>query len=183
MSDDILLYTIQPQVVWDTLRKEGAVRVDSWRTDPDFVAAYHWLKLQMKKRVRGYRGGDLFWAWVEKPPFEEYYHYGKPGEPMVCLELLIPECRALVSDFYLWHFVLNEWYLSTDEMEFERFGRRNISSSLRRERSKSWEKVFDLTLAERYPEWLGGDVCAQATFEYFCRREVKSVEYFASGTK
>lgn len=184
MVEELLrLYTIQPQALWDTLQKEGITRVDSWRTEKDFSQAYQWLKLQMKKRVRGYRGGDLFWAWAEKPPFEEYYQWGNPGEPKVCLELLIPKKRVLLSDFDLWHHVLNGWYLCLSEKESERLWKRKMTSSFRREQSKSWEKIFDLTLADKYLDWLGGNVRVQATFEYFRRDEVVSVEYFESGIK
>jgi hypothetical protein len=115
--------------------------------------------------------------------FEDYYLWGKPGEHKVCLELLIPARRALLSDFDLWHCVLNGWDLTLTEKEFDNIGRRKMSSSYRRERSKSWEKIFDLTLTDKYIDWLGGNVQVQATFEYFCQDEVISVEYFDARMK
>lgn len=172
------LYTIQPQDVWEKLQTNGVVRVDSWMTDSDFAEAYHWLKLQMRKRIYGYSGGDLFWAWVEKPPYEEYFMGGKFGQPLVCLEVEISSDRVLLSDYESWHFVLMNSYLSRSEKEFDNFARRKMSSDLRKEISKSWEKIFGVNRTQGGSGWLSEEVLLQATFEYLKRSDVRNVEYF-----
>jgi hypothetical protein len=67
------------------------------------------------------------------------------GTPAVRIELEIEDARVLRSDFELWHYVLNGWFLPQslpDEQQFDaRPDRRRIEPS--------WQRVFDLEWRDR----------------------------------
>jgi hypothetical protein len=101
----------------------GVLRADPalvWEESP-WVASYAWMAKQMRQRLGEPPAGVLLpvWAWNA--------HYGATKKPDLrgwafsgyddwLVELEIPKERVLVSDFQLWHFVLNGWYLPfTDE--------------------------------------------------------------------
>ena len=50
----MILWTIQPMVVWNMIRETGFYRCDpkqSSMPEPEFVEKYEWLIGQMKKRI------------------------------------------------------------------------------------------------------------------------------------
>jgi len=67
------------------------------------------------------------------------------GETGVRIELEIDATRILQSDFELWHYVMNGWYLPeslADERAFDaRPDRRRIEPS--------WRRIFDLARCHR----------------------------------
>jgi hypothetical protein len=176
----IKLYTIHPVVVLETLERETCLRGKASLADEDFFDAYHWLMLQMSKRIPDYRGGTPLFAWVEKPPFNEYREYVPAGGLGVCLEINIPRERILLSDFHLWHCVLNNWHLGLTNKEEERWERNRSTKQHRQAMKKSWDRIFDLSLTSS-SQGFGVKNPVQATFEYFRFNEVVSVEYFIGG--
>ncbi|MEE5988217.1 DUF3841 domain-containing protein [Ligilactobacillus equi] len=86
--------------------------------DRDFIPHYQWMVKQMDRRLINHpKGLDYpLWAWCKqngkhaKPDFRDpsNYYY----DQTVCLELEIPAEEVLLSDYDLWHFVLNNIYLS-----------------------------------------------------------------------
>jgi hypothetical protein len=72
---------------------------------------------------------------------------------------------VLLSDFDLWHYVLNYWHLPRSEKEGEEFEKKLIRAGLsvygcshekplphaafRREVERSWEHIFDLSWTDR----------------------------------
>ena len=80
-----------------------------------------------------------------------------PGEKAYRIEFEIDDDQVLLSDFELWHYVLNYWYLSASMAEGEAFDARleekgflmtsehplpdqYLDAAIR----KSWERIFDL---------------------------------------
>ena len=60
------------------------------------------------------------WAWYQwegsrRKPDLRASGYLPKGEPGVRLELRVADDRVLLSDFDLWHYVLNYWYLPKSE--------------------------------------------------------------------
>ena len=108
---------------------------------------------------------DLGMAAVGEPCPTEAGPSGRraPAErdPRRPVELQVQDDCVLLSDFDLWHYVLNYWYLPRTENEGEAFERRLARAGLspvgcnhgnpphsarfRREIEKSWERIFDLS--------------------------------------
>lgn len=58
------------------------------------------------------------WAWhlwegSSNRPDMRKSSYAPRGTPIVRIKLDIPENEILLSDFDLWHYVLNHWYLAS----------------------------------------------------------------------
>lgn len=80
----------------------------------------------MKKRIGPPPAGAryLAWAWYaqngkhNKPDLRsERWGYGPGNEQYACIELEIPDDLALLSDFDVWHIVLNNGLISETEEE------------------------------------------------------------------
>ncbi len=93
-----------------------------------------------------------------------------------------------MSDFEAWHAVLNCWYLSLSEVESDNWDNRCESvrigwenwlppSPFNEALMRSWERIFDLKLLKKHPEWIGGEAI-QACIEEIYLDEVVNVTYF-----
>jgi len=82
------------------------------------------------------------------------------GAKGVRIELDVDERRALISDFDLWHFVLNYWFLPASEADGDGFESELTAKGLSFFKTKplsdsryhrvieaSWERIFDLDFA------------------------------------
>lgn len=81
------------------------------------------------------------WAWyqwegVRKRPDMRIHRYaGKKGTPVVLQTIDIPDNMVLLSDFDMWHVILNDGYLPLYEID-------DIEDPSEDEILKSWENVF-----------------------------------------
>ena len=87
------------------------------------------------------------------------------GEQGVRLESQVADGRVLLSDFDLWHYVLNYWYLPETTKVGKAFEKKLAEAGLsfykcdhqhplpharfRREIERSWERIFDVEWADR----------------------------------
>ena len=125
----MVLWTIQPVGIWNTIQDTGVYRCDpikSLMTDLQFQEKYEWLIGQMKKRIGPPPDGVTYpvWAWYmqngkhRKPDLRsERWGYGPGGEDYVCIEFEVPDDQVLLSDFDVWHIVLNNDLISEAEEE------------------------------------------------------------------
>ena len=60
------------------------------------------------------------------------------------LELHIPNDQILLSDFHMWHCVLNNWFLGTEENDV------NGANHTQKEITESWQNIFSL---KPFPGW------------------------------
>lgn len=134
--------------------------------EPEFQQAYRWMKEQLRKRVTYPRHTRItpFWLWLQwesetKPkPDLRFSAHGRAGQPYVLVELEIPDYQQhlLISDFHLWHYVINRWYIPASEDDSnafeEQFGTKlGLGQGERRQRVKaSWERIFDMGFADSY---------------------------------
>ncbi len=106
--------------------------------------------------------------------------------------------RVLLSDFDLWHYVLNYWYLPASERDVNAFEKKLAAVGLsfykfthsnplphaqyRRKIERSWERIFDVTWADKRrviantPE----KKSIQATLWEICLEDVVEVKEFAA---
>ena len=106
---------------------------------------------------------------------------------MVCIELEVPDEKVLLSDFDLWHFVLNDWWLDAPEMFTEGYTEedydrnqkwfKGLSEEEKRlEKEKSWEMVLNIEPFES--EWISRGQYVQAVFWELKGEWVKKVWRF-----
>jgi hypothetical protein len=114
------LWTIQTQDVWATLTSKGV-----WRAREPFVPdgrlnAYRWLTRHMQIRLGQPMLADQMpvWVWHQwdgvrrlMPDLRSSGHLATSTSG-VRIELELALDRVLLSDYHLWHHVLNYWYLA-----------------------------------------------------------------------
>lgn len=122
------LWTIQPLEVLEIIKQEGEFVCNPNYSDSDFKRAYHWLVKQMDNRgIEHPYGLELpIWAWYKtdwenKKPDLEQEDFSDSRKNLVCIELEINDKDVLLTDFYAWHYVLNDSFLdsSHDEKEWD----------------------------------------------------------------
>ncbi len=123
--------------------------------------------------------------------------HAKRGDKIVQLTIDVDMGNVLLSDFDLFHYVLNYWYLPLDEndhMKFDKeltdagFSWSELSDTqneneamlmLREKMIKSWDRIFDLSRED--DGWLYGKLCnksIQATLWQIKIDQVKQAVVF-----
>jgi hypothetical protein len=168
--------------------EEAAAKVErlyaSWdRVDRDwYERPYRWMMAQMAARGLDTGGSPPFWAW---------HSYGAPGRrvdlrtyypvgPWVRLTLNVPDELVLLSDEVDWHAVLNNWYLSASEAEYDRIEALEDAGVLQQsEKEASWQRIFDLTQWGD-PDWngLASERYVQACTPWFEHAWIRKAERF-----
>lgn len=152
------VWTIQTLLAWEQLKATGVLRADEQFIEPCFRPAYDWLAAQMKTRIGLPHEGVTYpiWFWSQwenakrrRPDLRAVGHLPR-GEREVLLGCEVCKDAALLSDFMLWHYVLNDWDLSGTPAEQTAFEREHdppvlsLSVIAQERKIKSWERIFDL---------------------------------------
>jgi len=165
----MVIWSVVTAQAWEELQKKGRLEAKSCHVDTDWLAAYTWMVSQMEHRLTIPKpSADTMpiWAWWQwwgdrrRPDLRAGWHLPK-GTRGVRVELRVKNDRVLLSDFDLWHYVLNYWYLPKTEehgVSFEKkLARAGLSvfgcnhedplahARYRREVERSWERIFDLS--------------------------------------
>ena len=188
------LWTMQPVEVYDILVKDGVFRCDPAKIpEPSFADSYGWLMDQLDKKDKKPENVQLpIWAWfrfdkMEKKPDLRHSCYGTRGDKMVCLEIEIPDEKVLLSDFDLWHFPLNNWWLDDcfrpdyNEEDYDKAHEWFDSLSKEQqeiEKEKSWHQIFNIEPYDSY--WIARGNYVQAIFWELRLENVKKVQYFTA---
>lgn len=184
------LWTIQPVEVYEQIKADGKYIFDYEKSAnaKDFAREYKWLEKEMADRgiSKSFCDDGMVWAWHtyagkrHKPDLRQG-GYNKRGTKAVCMEIEIPDNKALLSDLDAWHYVLNNWYIgnSQNDEEWER-EQAWLASLLPEDRQsyieKSWQKIFDITPI--ISEWKINGQYVQATFYDLFLENIKKVQYF-----
>jgi len=195
----MILWTIQSTDVWQKLLGSKILRCYNRYVDKDDYNAYAWITEQMENRIPVPRPSNAMplWAWYQweserrKRPDLRSSGYLPRGEPGVRIEFYIKDDWVLLSDFDLWHYVLNYWYLPQSLADGELFEKKLAEHGLSFYDTKplsdpifhdsirqSWERIFDI-------EWEEGDFVypkekksIQATFWELRLKDVRRVNEF-----
>ena len=160
------LWTIQPKIVYDILKKDKVYHCD--HTNPkcsvndsdgniaeEFILAYDFIAEQMKKRIGNPPKGIKYpiWLWYMDEPGKnkrpDLRKHGKYSDkPYVMLEVEVPDEEVLLSDFDDYHCILNDWPIFTCYNEYEQDIIYEWFESLSKEeqnkyKRKSWEDIFN----------------------------------------
>ena len=178
----MLLYTIQPENLYEKLLKEKElINNGEFLSDfgKDFCCKYEWITKQM--RLHGidqpHDAKYPFWAWYKyssKKNKPDLRHAGHAihGTKCVCLELAIPDKDVLLSNFDLWHCVLNDMpVFGETDWDSSYANYKTLSSDEQiKVKEKSWEKIFiDFSASP-----------IQATFWQLNVQNVRNVRFFTA---
>ncbi|MBC7099393.1 DUF3841 domain-containing protein [Candidatus Bipolaricaulota bacterium] len=184
------VWTIQPVEVLEQLEAEEVLYADLAYIPEEFRHAYDWMRAQMKRRILGYRGHYPWWGWHSPRPDLRRSGHLPRGTQGVCLELELDPHEVLLSDFDVWHVVLNRGYLALGEDEEEEWYQR-LEAAVPDSRIRplpepwwsdmlsSWERIFDLEALAASEYWRG-ERYIQATFEVLRLADVRKCKPFVA---
>ncbi len=195
------LWSIQTLDVWNKLQQDGVFQsTANGMLAPSFAAPYQWMAAQLSRRVAVPPLGCTWpiWAWYQwadrdrpKPDLRASRHLAR-GVRGVRLELEITASSVLLSDFELWHYVLNYWYLPTsdaDDTAFEHmlahhglstYPPKLLPAPYHRIVTASWERIFDLEWAVEGISWPRHRKSIQAVFWELELQHVRNVDIFTA---
>lgn len=177
------LWTIQRLSFFDELMQNGTIESNWDYVDRDLHFAYKWICGQMLLRNIPIGSKPPIWAWYryegkhKKPDLRKTLHLPR-GEKGVCIDFEIEKESVLLSEFNMWHYVLNNVYLSTTQQEellrdgLEKEGRLELAAL-----HKSWERIFDIDAGDE--NWFGKreNRQIQACIPKFKIENVRAVRY------
>lgn len=186
------LWTVQPNKVYDLILNNGVYHCDSTKSESikNFGAVpYQWLSEQMRKRVGPPPDGVAFpvWAWhtmswKHKRPDMRRTEFRFEKRPFVLMEIEISDNDVLLSDEELWHFVLNNCYLSDADNEtelykdWERFDLLSEEEK-KQEKESSWKRIFAVS-PPTDNEWNKVGRYIQATFWELRKEQIIKVWHY-----
>jgi hypothetical protein len=210
----MILWTIQHLNVYNILKEKGIYKPERKYTmaynNIDISQAYEWMKYSMYLLCKSSINMDdeIIWAWYQwegkrKPRDMRKSGYCTKGLPIVQLKIDIPDDNVLLSDFDLWHYVLNGWLIPENEYEKEEYDidtmimlqeqKRMIeekrpcsidyikmSFQWEKRIQKSWDIIFNIDDNKIYA--LNGcqNKTIQATFSELKYNQILSVKHYIS---
>lgn len=190
------LWTIQTDKAYQRLTANGQLIADAALCDPDFAQPYKWMLGQMKRRLRSKEPVPhaALWAWSswdppsrKRPDLRARGHL-EPGKPGYRIELDVHPNDVLLSDFNLWHYVLNYWYVPTCEQDSNlfdsvhnphRYSWDHLPSPTMHELIvESWERIFDLDWSDDYVTGPPMERSVQATLWRIDGSMIRSAQRF-----
>jgi hypothetical protein len=169
----MILWSILTEKAWQQLQRNGRLRAERRHLIKEYLGSYRWMAEQMIRRLPVSRPSHdtmPLWAWYQwegkrkKPDLRTGGHL-PTGDRGVRIEFLLEDNEVLLSDFDLWHYVLNYWYLPTSEREGRSFEKKLAAKGLsfyqcnherplphaqyRKEIEQSWERIFDIDWCDR----------------------------------
>lgn len=182
------VWLIAQLAVWERLQREKELLYDPGRLPTHLQPFYEWMRQQMAKRLPCYQGHYPWWAWVRwtgaqpMPDLRSWsneLHYFPPEEPMVRLELLLPDQDVLCSDFGSWCLVLFNEYVAQRQTEREHWESLAPQQRTRERLEHSWEAIFDLDETHWDVEWRRcNPIRVQGVFECLRLKDVRKVTHF-----
>ncbi len=192
----MILWTIQPRVVWNLIQQTGVYRCDPIlcsMPEQQFTEKYRWLIDQMSRRIGPPPEGVAYpvWAWHtqnrkhKKPDLRsERWCNGPGGEHYVCIELEVPDDQVVLSDFDSWCTILNNGLLDDSKEESEQL---NASFEAMNPvaqkvfKYRNWERVFDVSPLDN--EWIRRGKWIQGTFWELRKDMIRNAWFFVTGRK
>lgn len=170
----MILQTIQPLSIWKDLQANSIVfskpnyeiygGLDStW----NFKNAYDWMKEQMrfKNIIPHNNETDIFWGWAwagdrGKQKIDLRTRRHQLNEPHVLLTLNKKPQDVLLSNFELWHYVLNYWKIHENKEQetmwdnlgdnYNYFLNKPLGNDMHLQIENSWQAIFKLKLESDY---------------------------------
>lgn len=177
----MLLWTIQHKAAYDEMISTGTLvaNEDYLFLPEDDRESYVWLSKRMVELIGEPPLGTNFpvWAWYQwegkrkRPDMRTHRFCREKGSPIVLLTVEIPDDKVLLSDFDMWHCVLNDCYLPLDEEDDK-----EIYTD--EEKIASWDNVFRYDVINDY--W-DNPKSIQATMWEIKKEWIVKAEHFIAG--
>lgn len=180
------LWTIQTDAAYRILQETGKLSGTRGTViEESFLPAYDWLRKQMSQRIGPPPTPEAYpiWGWYQyegrsgKPDMRRFRNDLRAAGPagLWRLKLEVPDEQVLLSDFDLWHFPLNRWYLSVSEEDYDAH-----DTCTQEEMEKSWELIFHLDMPAN--DWNSApQKTIQGTFWELTQYMVVAAEHFVRG--
>ena len=182
-TSTLTLWTIQPVEFLKLLERRRPVRADWKHTCRDYERPYRWMSQQMARRGICRPGTAPLWAWYaysgiarRRPDLRCGWHLPR-GTRGVRIEFTAPADKVLLSDFEMWHAVLNDWYLERDEQESQQHDKRRPS---RKQIEKSWQRIFDLEFGSEEYWFAPAERQIQACIPSLSKSQIKEIRPFTA---
>lgn len=198
------LWTIQPLEWYENLLRDGMIYANPMQIDfikeDNFSHAYDWLIAEMEEKIGKRPEPNCYpiWAWYQwqdsrkRKPDLRFGGVGNKAQKSVLLEIEKADNTVLLSDFELWHSVLNEWCITDNEQEDDLFNQAlarvgvefcdkyAYPTELRQQMIESWQKIFDMDYCSEYSTQPFEKKSIQATFWRLSLEEVRNVRFFTA---
>ena len=195
----MILWTIQTLSARKMLQSTGYLQAIRSSTEEHFRPAYRWMKDQMRQRLGKPPCAGCFplWAWFQwhgfnkRRPDLRFSGHLPRGETGVLIEFHAEESEVLLSDFELWHYVLNYWYLPKSNKDETRFDAmlaslaaktpsevRTSDQVFHADVRNSWKRIFDVHWSRPNIASEFGQKQIQATLWRLNRKQVKNCTIF-----
>ena len=194
----MILWTIQSPQAVAALERRGVLLADHGAVEPSFRPAYAWMAGQMSRRIGSSpNGARPLWAWQAwtakhpRPDLRSTGHLPR-GHRGARIAFTAEPSAIVLSDFFLWHYVLNYWYLPAslrDSAAFEAQVRRSgldVTSkplsepALHSRIEASWDRIFALTTFIRGVTEGRAARSIQATFWSLPLQAVQEITWFTA---
>lgn len=148
----MLIYTIQEKKYLNKYFK-NKIKPGQVICFEDFRRPYEWLNKTLSKKNKHFKKNEYhFWGWIEKPDLRTHRHYMEKNKTYNLLTLNIPDELIVLSDYQLWHFVLNGSLLYKSEKQYKQFSQKHkmdyhnywklSNKKMKKEIEESWEEIF-----------------------------------------
>lgn len=187
----LILWTIQTSEAWREAEAHGVLRASRTHIYEDYLPAYDWLVAEMRQRVGAPPSGVQYpvWAWEQyrgtsaaRPDLPAPGHL-PAGTRGVCIEFTVAPDAVLLSDFDLWHYVLNRFFLATTLEEVDLLLTWNVDERdvyTEAEIRASWSRIFDLDFASPEIAWPRAEKSLQATVWEVPLSSIRVVQEFTA---
>ena len=199
------LWTLQPIEWYDKLCRNGIIcgeskHIELTKEEENFDYAYDWMIQEMKARIGDCKNvGDYpIWAWYQyenhkkRRPDLRCSGFFEKGTKAVRIEFEKAEQDVLLSDFDLWLYVLNYWYIPDTEEESLHFDKlleesgvnfidkEDYTPEMRQLVEDSWTKIFDMNYSSKDLADPFEKKSIQATFWQLSVDDITKVDYFTA---
>lgn len=178
----MVLWTVQAVEVYKEILQKGSYTCKKSNTniDNDYINSYEYISEYMRSIIGGENTEELYpiWAWYKcdrknKQPNLKHMGYSGNKKEYVLLQIEKDDRDVLLSDFDLWHFVLNnEYYIeeTSEKLYDEKMAKyeRLFKEEKQREKVNSWNSIFHIEKSEYI----------QATFWRLNIKDIKKVKFF-----
>jgi len=181
------------------------LRAERRLADAHHLEAYKWMAGQMRSRLGCRPTPDCLplWCWSQwsgqkraRPDLRAVAWQWRRGERAVRIEFEMNDDSVLLSDFELWHYVLNYWYLPSSHADGDAFeaeledqglsfykSKPVLDSRYHRRIVQSWERIFDLDWQAKGIAWPRSKKAVQATIWELPLDSVTSVTEFSGRSR
>ena len=180
------LWTIQTEEAFNEFKNIGVLRAneDFLFCGDDLRFAYDWLSNQMLNRIGTPPENVRYpvWAWYQwegkrKRMDQRLSGYAKRGTPLVQITFEADPTSFLLSDFDMWHIVLENQYVARSEAEWDKFYE-DKPHPAQTDVEPSWERIFDFSSHTQGWDCEPDKKSIQATLWQIEISQVKKIEHF-----